>query len=108
MFSVTHAVRCFGNRGEREADAQIRPDEIKACLLDFIPKSLWIRFAHVPILTETNSGTGPQDESHDTGLASATALWSKPLRFAAKRMRRVRQSITNGPHQRTWQEWLLE
>jgi len=33
VFPVVHAVRCFGNLDEREAYIQIRPDEIKACLV---------------------------------------------------------------------------
>ena len=39
VFPVAHAVRCFSNGGQREAHAQVGPDEIKACLFDFIPKT---------------------------------------------------------------------
>src|SRR5260370_16497151 len=52
VFPMAHAVRCFSNGGEREAHPQVRPDEINACLVDFIPKSQWNRFAHVTILRD--------------------------------------------------------
>jgi len=36
--AVTHADRYLGKGGEREAHIQVRPDEIKACLLGLLPE----------------------------------------------------------------------
>lgn len=35
MFPVVHPVCCLGNGCEREAQIQVRPDEIKACFFGF-------------------------------------------------------------------------
>ena len=37
VFLVTHAVGCFGNRGERHAQAQIRPNKAQASWFGFGP-----------------------------------------------------------------------
>jgi len=36
---VVHAVCCLRNRGEHKAEIQVRPDEIKKCLVGFVPDS---------------------------------------------------------------------
>ena len=55
MFPVAHADRCLGNGGERHAHAQVRPDEIKACLLGLLPEPQRVigRVTHIHILGDS-------------------------------------------------------
>ncbi len=39
VFPVAHVKLAFDNGGERQAYAQVRPDEINDCLVDFVPDS---------------------------------------------------------------------
>ena len=64
MFRVAKAKLCFGKVSQREAHSQVRPDEIKACLLGlgFQPQRFLKRVSHIFILEDSSRGKAP--DSH--------------------------------------------
>jgi hypothetical protein len=58
VFPMVHADRCLGNCGQRHAHAQVRSDEIEACLFGFgpEPQKFLVGVGHIDILGDHDFG----------------------------------------------------